>query len=185
MTSLTCITKIAAKCILVVVVKWRHHANVVQVIIKILLRNPRILVTLLWLYGSFLFFVFCFFGESPLTPTSTLERKYWFEFLKCWPHEGSVEMHQLRAGRHKCQPCFTYSRGLFVLCNYSFCLPTLPSPSSAVLLNQSILASDDLVPAIRSCVQSNPATWESFATSNFAVFRSRYPKPAEVPSDVR
>ena len=115
--------------------------------------------------------VFCvfFFGESPLTPTSTLERKYWFEFLKCWPHEGSVEMHQLRAGRHKCQPCFTYSRGLFVLCNYSFCLPTLPSPSpsSAVLLNQSILASDDLVPAIRSCVSVQPRDVRIFCDVTF------------------
>ena len=29
-----CITKIAAKCILVVVVKWRHHANVLFVLLR-------------------------------------------------------------------------------------------------------------------------------------------------------
>ena len=184
MTSLICITKIAAKCILVVVVKWRHHANVVQVIIKILLRNPRILVTLLWLYGSFLFFVFFFWWKSVDSNVHSWTKiLIWvLEMLTTWRQRGNAPVESRTA---QMSACFTYSRGLFVLCNYSFCLPTLPSPSSAVLLNQSILASDDLVPAIRSCVQSNPATWESFATSNFAVFRSRYPKPAEVPSDVR
>ena len=75
------------------------------------------------------------FAEIPLTPASPSERNDGRQFLKCRPRfEDSVEMEQLkshlRAGRHKCQLYFTYSRALFVLCNQS----SLTSPSSAVLL---------------------------------------------------
>ena len=92
---------------------------------KIFLPNPRLSLSISLLY---LPCMFLFIAEIPLTPASPPELNDGRYFLKYRPRfEDSVEMDQLkpshlRAGRHRCQLYFTYSRALFV----SYCFADVP-----------------------------------------------------------